>query len=375
MEVLVDSGGISQAEIARRSGLAPATVSNIVRELTEAGILELAAVASGRRGNTVAFSPSIGYGLGIFLDQDHVRMGLATLDHTPVDQGEADLDPAWGPRRALAETRRACLDMLSARSISPSQVRAACITVPSAVTPAGRLAAGSMGLPGWSGADLAAISREIFDTHISVENDANAGALAEHMWGRGKGVDNLVYVEASRGLGAGLVIGGSLHRGVDGLAGEIGHLAVPSGTELCHCGDYGCLETVASVTALMKAIRQISPGIQSWDDLLTGAQNGNRHCERQLTRAGWAIGEALAQTCSLLNPQLVILGGILAEAGDLVLTPLQTVLGQRIFPDTLASLTLDTSVLGRQAVLRGAVARAVNMVDLDEVLLTGAGVI
>jgi predicted NBD/HSP70 family sugar kinase len=173
--------------------------------------------------------------------------------------------------------------------------------------------------------------RERFRDHfqhvpIIVDNEANLAAYGEYVFGAGRGTETMLFVKASTGIGSGLVIGGLIYRGRHGLAGELGHLTMdPTGT-VCRCGNRGCLETLVGGARLVEQVRQAYSGYRL--DLPTGlegmierAKGGDQVCRRVLQDAGRNIGLALARVCNLINPELIVLGGELGRASELLVVP------------------------------------------------------
>lgn len=368
LAAIIDAGGISQAEIARRTGLAPATVSNIVRELTDAGILRLAEAASGRRGNTIAFAPDIGYAMGVSIEREQVRVGIVTLDHTIVDTQVIPMPREFN----VDEGRQIAVDtfdqMMQKKGLNNSQVVAGCIVVANAVRSDGTLSRSTSMLPGWDGVNLESESNEIAPFPILTENDANAGALAERIWGAAREAEDFVYVEASYGIGAGIMTGGQILYGTGGIAGEIGHIQVPGHRKLCKCGGLGCLETIASIRSIMTSLQELGMPVRTMNDLNRLLGDGDVRVTRQIQEAGRAMGYALSQVCNILNPELIVIGGLFTMAGEVFLNQVREAVNQLAFPDSASDMTLVLSSLGSSAPLRGAMAKAVNMADLDAIL-------
>ncbi|WP_367179260.1 ROK family transcriptional regulator [uncultured Mobiluncus sp.] len=368
LAAIIDAGGISQAEISRRTGLAPATVSNIVRELTEAEILRLAEAASGRRGNTIAFAPDIGYAMGVSLEREQVRVGIVTLDHEIVDTRVIPL-PAESTANVNKEMAVDLFDsMMAAKGLKNAQIVAGCIVVADAVRSDGRLSNYTAMIPGLNGINLEDIAQEVSPFPILTENDANAGALAEHMWGAAKDIDDFVYIEASSGIGAGIMADGKILYGTGGISGEIGHLPIPNHHELCKCGGSGCLEMTASVSAIMASLRSLGMPVHTLSDLYRLIEEGDVRATRRIHEAARAIGYVLAQVCNILNPKMIVIGGELSYAGEAFLNQVRETINEIALPDCAADATLHLSALGSSAPLRGAMAKAVSMVDLDAIL-------
>jgi glucokinase len=199
----------------------------------------------------------------------------------------------------------------------------------------------------WADADIRAVVREAVGLPVVVENDANAAAWAEHRFGAGRGVDDLVAITVGTGLGGGLVMGGELQRGGFGLAGEPGHITVVPGGRRCGCGRHGCWEQYASGNALVREAQEIAsvdPGAAarmlelagSRPEGLTGpqvtqaAQEGDPAALECLEIVGRWLGRGLSTVVALLDPALIVVGGGAGEAGELILGPARRTMAQEL---------------------------------------------
>jgi predicted NBD/HSP70 family sugar kinase len=194
---------------------------------------------------------------------------------------------------------------------------------------------------------------------VSVDNDANLGALAELTHGAGRGVRDLVYLKVSSGIGAGLILNGRLYRGAGGMAGELGHMLVEPEGAVCRCGNRGCLETAASTGALLELLRR-SHGVLTVAEMLRLAHAGDLGCRRVIADAGRVVGSAAAFVFNLLNPQRLVVGGDLAEAGDLLLDGVRSSLRLAALPAAAERAAVVPGVLGERAQVLGALALAVG---------------
>src|SRR5689334_21015385 len=171
-------------------------------------------------------------------------------------------------------------------------------------------------LPGWHELAPADELATRLGVPIVVDNDANLGAMAEHQHGAGRGVADLLYVKLASGVGAGLVLGGRLHRGTAGLAGEIGHVLAREGGEVCRCGSRGCLETEVSTRRLLELLSPVY-GDLDLAGLLQLDADGETAVRRVLTDAGHTVGRVLAGVCTTLNPARIVVGGSLGSSPTL----------------------------------------------------------
>jgi predicted NBD/HSP70 family sugar kinase len=246
------NGPLTQAEISRATGLSHASVSNIVRELTSQGLARTSdALRNGRRVAEVTLEPSTGLVGGIDFGNRHIRAAIADFTHTV--RGESYVTLPYGHEAAssVAEAARIFRDLVRSADAEISDVQVLAVGLPGPTNrDAGRTLSSAI-LPGWAGFDVTLAFEDALGIRTTVDNDANLGALAEGLWGVGRGFTDFAYVKVSTGIGAGLVLNGSLYRGVAGSAGEIGHTTIEEDGPLCRCGNRGCLETVAAAPALL----------------------------------------------------------------------------------------------------------------------------
>ncbi len=318
------NGPLTQAEISRATGLSHASVSNIVRELTSQGLARVSEVIrNGRKVSEVTLEPSAGLVGGIDFGNRHVRVAVADFTHTV--RGEAYLTLPYGHEAAssVSEAARLLKDLVGKAAAEISDVRVLAVGLPGPTNrDAGRTLSTAI-LPGWAGFDVTSAFESALGIPTTVDNDANLGALAEGLWGVGRGFTDFAYIKASTGIGAGLVLNGKLYRGVAGSAGEIGHTTIEEDGPLCRCGNRGCLEMFAAAPALLELLRRSYPADFTVTDLLRLSDEGDVGCRRVITDAGRHMGVALANLCNLLSPQLIIVGGELAAAGDVLLSAIR----------------------------------------------------
>nr|WP_247196856.1 ROK family transcriptional regulator [Streptomyces sp. GESEQ-35] len=200
-------------------------------------------------------------------------------------------------------------------------------------------------------ADLALLLRKRFGVPVLVDNNTRLAALAEATWGAAAGDQDVLYLRLSHGVGGGLVVGGSLHRGAHGLSGEFGHITVEPDGRRCSCGGRGCLETVASVGAVLDAYRRA-------DDLpaLLAALPADPAARRVLDAAGSRIGTVLAAVCNAIGPGVIVLGGELAAAGDVLFEPVARALAEHLMPISRHRVDLRPASLGETGGALGAIA-------------------
>jgi predicted NBD/HSP70 family sugar kinase len=354
----VDGSPVTQAELARVTGLAPATVSNIVRDLAAAGVVDTEP-GSGRRGTTVRLARSAGLVAGLDFGHSHVSVALGDLGGTLLAERREPLD-AGHPHDAGLASARKMLAELHAHHAAGEEVRAIGLGLPAPISEG--LVRSSAILPGWVGVNAEQVTREAFDLPVHIENDANLGALAEHRQGVARGHRNVVFMKISSGVGAGLIVNDRLFRGTGGTAGEIGHLTLDEQGPVCRCGSRGCLEAYASIGTVQAMMASQLPDA-TIDQIVRAARDGSVSALRTLEDAGLHVGWGLAAAVNLLNPDLVVVGGEMARAGDLLLDSVRIGLRRHAL-DTAASTPVVASELGERASLVGAVLLAADRTEL-----------
>ncbi|GGO84282.1 transcriptional regulator [Nocardioides phosphati] len=350
-------GPHTQAELARLTGLAPATVSNIVRELTTAGLLEVEPGA-GRRGTTLQLSASAGLVAGIDFGHSHVAVAIGDLAGRVLAETRTPLRATHTSDEGLDVAHRLLEQLLA--DLPGAVIRAVGMGLPAPVSDG--LVRSSAILPGWVGVDALAAVSERFALPAYVDNDANLGAVAEQRVGAANGCRTAVFVKVSSGIGAGLVIEGEIFRGSSGTAGEIGHLTLDEQGPVCRCGSRGCLEAYSSVETVQELLTAQLPdaGIA---EIVAAAKEGSVPALRVLEDAGLHLGWGLAAVVNLVNPELVVVGGEIAHAGELLLGSVRIGLRRHAL-DAAAGTPIVTGALGERASLLGALMLAADRTEI-----------
>ena len=319
----------NQRDLARRCGLSEGTVSTVVTDLEAQGIVS--------RGNLVSMMPTTGIAVGLELGFHRMAVVARTADQS-YDQAVVKTEnTGWSD--GLNRWLTTAVDLIHAASTEigegPAAIATVGLGVPRPVDPRDQHLVPPLFEPGSGVLDPARLLTDRLheaapddgnalagQLHVLADNDATLGALAESTYGQ-PGKETLLYVKASTGVGAGVVIGGRAFRGRRGLAGEIGHIVVERGGRFCLCGSRGCLETVVGERVLLDQARQAlnDRTLGSIDDLIVRAQNGNVVCLRVLREAAYSLGIILGDICNILNPDVVVLGGALGRGYEIVNGP------------------------------------------------------
>ncbi len=349
---------LTQAELARVTGLAPATVSSIVRELASAGVVETRA-GSGRRGTTVWFSEKVGVVAGVDFGHTHLSVAVADLAASVIGHRRVAIAPDHPYDDGLAQADAMLCELLTEAGRAPGEVLAVGLGLP---VPIDRGVVRSTAiLPGWVGIDPKRTAEDRWSVPVHVENDANLGALAEHRRGAARGHSDAVVIKLASGIGAGIIVDNELFRGSTGTAGEIGHLTVVDQGPVCRCGSRGCLEAYVSTSTVQNMLVGQFPGA-SLEQIVRAAGDGSAAARRALEDTGLHLGWGIASMVNLLNPSLVVLGGEMAIAGELILEPARVALRRHAL-DLNGDVPLVAGELGETAPLLGAVLLAAESAE------------
>ncbi len=345
-QLLRDGTPRTRSELATITGQARSTIAARIDVLTAAGLITSVGEASstgGRRPATFAFNPTARIVLGVDLGASHARVAVADLAATIVVNHDEPLRIADGPEKVLARVIQLGKDLVAESGHELSDLAAVGIGLPGPVEHAtGRPVAPPI-MPGWDGYDVAGTLRRAFGAPVLVDNDVNLMAVGEQRtsW---QEHTNMLFVKVATGIGSGIILDGTLRRGAQGAAGDIGHIALPGFSEApCNCGNYGCLEAVAGGAALARALREKGLDVDGTAEVVAAVKDGNADARAAVRDAGREVGTILAGCVSMLNPSLVVVGGALVGAGEQLMAGIREVLYRRSLPLATEHLRVVTS--------------------------------
>ena len=365
LQLLRDETPRTRAELAKLTGLARSTVGARVDALLATGLLAPsgeAASTGGRPPARFAFNPEARVVIGADIGATHGRVALTDLSGRPIREIGEELDITDGPEVVLdwlvATTRR----LLEDTGRDASDLVGIGIGLPGPVEHSTGRPMRPPIMPGWDGYDVPSRVRRSFDVPVLVDNDVNIMALGEHATAH-PDVEHLLFVKVATGIGAGIISGGRLHRGAVGAAGDLGHVAAPHAPEvLCSCGNLGCLEAVASGPAISKSLKEIGIVAENNADIVALVRGGNVPTAHAVRQAGRTIGEVLATCVSLLNPEVIVIGGSLVQAGESLIAGVREVVYGRSLPLATGGLQIVVASTGVQAAVIGAATMVIQHV-------------
>ncbi|WP_189273102.1 ROK family transcriptional regulator [Kitasatospora griseola] len=367
LAVLGEHGALSRAEISRLTGLSRSAVSSAVTDLIDEGLAgeTTAAATTGRGRRAAAVTLRRAHALVLAFDFGHTHVTAAVADTTGAVLGEATahLDVDNHPREVLAAARALADRALAAAGHPLDAIAAVAAGIPGALDTRTNVVRAPSTLSQWIGMDPAAELGRLFDRPVTVGNDAEMGARGERAHSGGHAVNDLIYVKASTGIGAGLLLDGRIYRGASGISGEIGHIQLPDTGTWCRCGNRGCLESVASIVEVRRRLAHVlAPGARP-DDAVDlpplGELAGTPAAARVIGEAGRTIGRVLADLVNCLNPAAIVIGGELGLAGAPLINGIRESVDRYAQPAVAEAVEIRASRLGLRSELYGAVDAAV----------------
>lgn len=332
LAALLDSGPLTQTELARQTGLSTATISNIVKTMTFVGALETApTTSSGRRASLVRLPSGGSVAVGMDFGRDHLRVILTTLGYEILAEELIDLGVGYPASDGIERAAKVLNRLLASQGILPPSVLAVGACVPGPIDRNTHTVMAGTLQPQWVGIRSGDLETA-FRLPVMLDSVANLCALAEISCGQHNSTRDLLFVTVGDGIGAGLILNGNPYYGAGGLAGEIGSTSAMA----------------ARLSAGDTPVRVV--------DIIVSALAGDPKTLRVVDEAGLAIGRSIAAAANLLNPELIVIGGELAVLGDVLLAPIRAGLAQSAAFGVAESTTIVMSALGDRGGALGAAA-------------------
>lgn len=370
------SGGISRIELSRQMNLTRAAITTIVADLQSVGLVREVEshYPSGRRPIVLEINPERGYVIGIDMGATHATILITDFSARVVRELDAPFDINDGPTVCLPRVEQLVHQILTEAGLGLKDISAIGAGVPGPVV-AGIGVSGPPIMPGWDGYPIRDDLARRFGLPVSLRNDAELGAIGEWAYGAGRGERHLAYIKVGTGIGAGLLLDGQIYGGANGSAGEIGHVTIDESGPICTCGNRGCLEALAGGRAIAnRAILEVNSGRRTMlaeispvnnirsRDVIAAARRGDLVSQQIVSEAGIHLGTALASLVNLFNPSMVVVGGGVAQIGDLLLEPIRQTVHQRSLLPASRSVRITSALLGRRSSAMGAVVQALSII-------------
>ena len=365
-QLLRDARPRTRAQVASHLGLSRATVALRIDRLMELGLIgpvEGAASSGGRPPSQFAFNPTARLVLATDLGASHAAVALTDLTGSIVARKRVDMAIADGPERVLGWVVDAAQSLLEEVRRDAGDLIAVGIGLPGPVEFSTGRPINPPIMPGWDRFDVPGWVRQHLEVPVLVDNDVNIMALGEqsHGWPR---VDHFMLVKVATGIGSGIISGGRLQRGAQGIAGDLGHVQIARGADVpCHCGNFGCLEAMASGPAIAASLTNAGVPATTSADVIALVKGGDLVAIQAVRQAGRDIGEVLATCVSLINPAVIAIGGSISAVGEHLLAGVREIVYSRSMPLATEHLQVVQARAGADAGLIGA-----GMLAIDHAL-------
>ncbi|MFC8734394.1 ROK family transcriptional regulator [Luteimicrobium sp. NPDC057192] len=362
-------GALTQVELAGATGLSPATVSNIVKELSTSGVLSTSpSTRSGRRAQRVTLAHQLGLLIGIHISTRHMHVALADTRYTVVTEHRMPLARDHRADRELDNAALMITDMIESVEVERDEILGIGIAVSAPIDRRTGTVARHGIMRGWDAVPIAEKMALRTGCPTYVENSSNLAALAELRLGAARGKSDVLVLELSDGIGAGIIADGHVLRGHHGTAGEFGHMIVDARGPVCRCGNRGCLEAVAGIEAVLDSVNADLKRSVKFTDLVVAAMTGDAASIRVIGDAGRSIGRAAGGLANLLDPERVVVGGEFARAGELLLGPMRHAFESALLRDADGTPDVVQTHLDQRGPVLGALALAVDAVNVQDLV-------
>ncbi|MDV6264041.1 ROK family protein [Rhodococcus yunnanensis] len=360
-----DGEADTRAELGRITGLSRSAVASRVAALAGLGLIietEDTQSTGGRPPARVSFDVDAGVVLAAAIGRSRSQLGVFTLGGEFLAGDTVDQEIGIGPDELMPQITKRLQALLDESHRTEHRILGVGLSIPGTADTARGCSLDSPIMHGWDGVPLAPFFADTTSAPVFLDNDANAMVLAERRDNRDR-FQNALLVKASTGLGAGIVAGGALQRGSLGAAGEFGHTKTAAAAGVaCRCGDSGCLEAIAGGWALVRALNEQGREVGHIRGVVDLAVSGDPEARRLIRDSGRHIGETLAGAVNLLNPEVLIVGGDMANAYDIFVAGLrETVYGNATALATKA-LTIQATTHGDLSGVIGSAALVLDQV-------------
>ncbi|SHF58761.1 ROK family protein (putative glucokinase) [Caldanaerobius fijiensis DSM 17918] len=365
IRIIKEKGAISRADIARYTNLTPPTVTNITKKLIKDGVIvedTMGESRGGRKPVLLKLNPGYFYVVLAHISSNHLRLDVSDLDTNVLASKRIKLSDK-SPEAVLKNLFALYRQMVDQSGVPEDKIAGIGVAVHGLVDSERGISLYAPNL-GWRDVNLLESIKAELGIEVCVENDVRAMAMGERWYGAAKGVDNFLAVKVGYGIGASAVVDGKLYTGITHSSGEIGHTTIDVNGPKCSCGNYGCLEAMASERAICETMsKRLKLGEKSIikdvddvdiEDVYRAANIGDELAIDVIKRISIYLGIGIANLINLFNPQLVVLGGNIIKVKDIVKPVLEDVVKQRALDNTYRGCKLVMSNLGDDATIKGA---------------------
>lgn len=381
LRIVRDHGPISRSEISARLSISRPTVTTYIEELLGDGLLKEVGYREskpqgGKRARLVAFNENSGYIIGSMLGVNRIFGVVSDCSCNIINSQSLPTERERGPEHVIENLIKSFRAVMRKSSIDRGRILGIGIGTSGLTDSKNGIVIFSPNMPGWHNVPLAKMVERKMHLRTYIDNECRIQAIAERYFGLGRNVDNFVCIETGVGIGSGVFIDGRIFRGVTQKGGEVGHTSIIENGQLCHCGNIGCWETLASTQRLeANIIEGIKSGEQSilatkvldgqkldFEDILRAYKHGDELVIKKVDEMSHWLGIGIANVLNSFDPELVIIHGKAIKFGDRVLERIRKTVAQHSFPLVNEPAAIRFSELGDEVGIIGAVSMVLDRV-------------
>lgn len=367
LKLLNSLGSASRAELAKITGLTKTSLSNISNELIEEQIIAEKGTAnsfSGRKPILMSISENARFALGLYISRDFIYSNITNLNGEIILEKRQQLDALESEQLFISNITNIIEKLLEEFEQDKSKILGIGVACIGPVDIENGIILNPPNFRGLKSIKIVEILKNRFGYEAFIENDMNACAIAEKLYGKGKNLSDFIYLGVTNGIGSGIILNGSIYRGRDGFAGEIGHTSIDIAGRQCACGNYGCLELYADINAVVSQVNaSLDLGAESllaggshitWQDIVDAAEKNDPICRKAIEKMAFYLSFGLVNAVNTFNPQAIFLGHDIALAKDMILEPLKEMLGRTILYSNAKNMIMEMSAFKENAPFIGA---------------------
>jgi len=362
---------ISRTDITRMIGLSGATVTKFVDNLIQIGFVREDGYddsRGGRRPTLLKLMPEAGFAVGVELGAANLRAVVIDLEAKIVTRIAKKTKADEGKEKVFKRIIEIIHQVIDASGLEKEKIKGIGVGISGIVDHQKGICLFCPNIKGWENVPVKRLLEEKFGIEVSVDDSSRMAALAEHWCGLARKVENFIFVNVGVGIGSGIFANGQLYRGSRGTAGELGHTTIDENGPRCQCGNRGCLETLVSGPAIVRRTRErLEEGVVSLVGKMSGgdfakitpelvaqaARKGDKLAFNIMEKTGQYLGIGIANAVNLFNPELVIIGAGISQAGDLFLDTVKRTVKARALHTASTSVDIKLSELGDTTAAQG----------------------
>lgn len=367
LSLLNTMGQVSRADLSRASGLTKTSITNIINELTQEGLIcetSTSDTSSGRKPLLLNLIETSVYAIGVVIGRNYIYANMVNLKGEILKESKINLDLSENEKSIAAITFQVIDTVIANAGVDKNKILGIGVASIGPLDLENGIIVDPPNFRGLKSIPIVKLIREKYELKTFIENDINACAIAEKLFGNAKNASNFIFVGVGNGVGAGIYYDNMLFRGKNGFAGEIGHTTIDIHGEKCPCGNMGCLELYASIPSILRQVdTSLRFGAEStlankkhitWSDVVDAAKAGDAMSIKVIDRVAYYLAVGLVNLVNLYDPEVIYIGNELSIAGDLIIHQINSLVNRNMLFRTSKTISIELSKFLNTAGFMGA---------------------